>query len=118
MDSGMFLGLQQGAIAALLQGEDWFFELNTIYRSRRELIWQLAEALGTTFERDTAGMFVWAKLPKDALDSEPYVDALLDKYHIFVAPGTIFGTAGQGYVRFSLCVSVARIQEALKRIAS
>jgi aspartate/methionine/tyrosine aminotransferase len=118
MDSGMFLGLQQGAIAALLQGEDWFFELNTIYRSRRELIWQLAEALGTTFERDTAGMFVWAKLPEDALDSEPYVDALLDKYHIFVAPGTIFGTAGQGYVRFSLCVSVARVQEALKRIAS
>ena len=118
MDSGMFFGLQQGAMAALAQGTAWFSELNATYRSRRELIWQLAEALGTTFERDTAGMFVWAKLPEGALDSEAYIDALLEEHHIFIAPGTIFGTAGEGYVRFSLCVIEARIQEALKRIAS
>lgn len=118
MDSGMFFGLQQGAIAALAQGADWFSELNATYRSRRELIWQLAEALGTTFENDTAGMFVWAKLPEGALDSEAYIDTLLERHHIFIAPGTIFGTAGEGYVRFSLCVNEARIQEALKRIAS
>ena len=118
MDSGMFFGLQQGAIAALEQGVDWFSKLNATYRSRRELIWQLAEALGTTFEHDTAGMFVWAKLPEGALDSEAYIDTLLERHHIFIAPGTIFGTAGEGYVRFSLCVNEARIQEALKRIAS
>ena len=118
MDSGMFFGLQQGAMAALAQGTAWFSELNATYHSRRELIWQLAEALGTTFERDTAGMFVWAKLPEGALDSEAYIDALLEEHHIFIAPGTIFGTAGEGYVRFSLCVTEARIQEALKRIAS
>lgn len=118
MDSGMFFGLQQGAIAALTQGTDWFSELNATYRRRRELIWELAASLGTTFERDTAGMFVWAKLPEDALRSEAYIDALLEQHHIFIAPGTIFGTAGEGYVRFSLCVSEARIREALKRIAS
>ena len=118
MDSGMFFGLQQGAMAALAQGSAWFSELNATYRSRRELIWQLAEALGTTFERNTAGMFVWAKLPEGALDSEAYIDALLEEHHIFIAPGTIFGTAGAGYVRFSLCVSEERIVEALKRIES
>ena len=118
MDSGMFFGLQQGAMAALAQGSAWFSELNATYRSRRELIWQLAEALSTTFERNTAGMFVWAKLPEGALDSEAYIDALLEEHHIFIAPGTIFGTAGAGYVRFSLCVSEERIVEALKRIAS
>ncbi len=118
MDSGMFFGLQQGAMAALAQGSAWFSELNATYRSRRELIWQLAEALGTTFERNTAGMFVWAKLPEGVLDSEAYIDALLEEHHIFIAPGTIFGTAGAGYVRFSLCVSEERIVEALKRIAS
>jgi aspartate/methionine/tyrosine aminotransferase len=118
MDSGMFFGLQQGAMAALAQGTAWFSELNATYRNRRELIWQLAEVLGTTFERDTAGMFVWAKLPEGALDSEAYIDALLEEHHIFIAPGTIFGTAGEGYVRFSLCVTETRIQEALKRIIS
>ena len=118
MDSGMFFGLQQGAMAALAQGSAWFSELNATYRSRRELIWQLAEALGTTFERNTAGMFVWAKLPEGVLDSEAYIDALLEEHHIFIAPGTIFGTAGAGYVRFSLCVTEERIVEALKRIES
>lgn len=118
MDSGMFFGLQQGAMAALAQGTAWFSELNATYRSRRELIWQLAEVLGTTFERDTSGMFVWAKLPEGALDSEAYIDALLEEHHIFIAPGTIFGNAGEGYVRFSLCVTETRIQEALKRIIS
>lgn len=118
MDSGMFFGLQQGAMAALAQGKAWFSELNANYRNRRELIWQLAEGLGTTFERDTAGMFIWAKLPEGSLDSEAYIDALLEKHHIFIAPGTIFGTAGEGYVRFSLCVSEERIVEALKRITA
>ncbi len=118
MDSGMFYGLQQGAIAALEQGPSWFSTINQIYSKRRKRVWQLAEALGTSFERDTAGMFVWAKLPTDALDSEAYIDHLLEEHHIFIAPGTIFGSAGNGYVRFSLCVPEERIVEALKRIAS
>jgi aspartate/methionine/tyrosine aminotransferase len=118
MDSGMFYGLQQGAIAALEQGPSWFSTINQIYSKRRKRVWQLAEALGTSFERDTAGMFVWAKLPTNALDSEAYIDHLLEEHHIFIAPGTIFGSAGNGYVRFSLCVPEERIVEALKRIAS
>ena len=118
MDSGMFYGLQQGAIAALEQGPSWFSTINQIYSKRRKRVWQLAEALGTSFERDTAGMFVWAKLPTNALDSEAYIDHLLEEHHIFIAPGTIFGSAGNGYVRFSLCVPEQRIVEALKRIAS
>jgi LL-diaminopimelate aminotransferase len=118
MDSGMFFGLQQGAIAALAQGTDWFSDINKIYSSRRKRVWELAEALGTSFERETAGMFVWAKLPENAGDSEAYIDQLLEKHHIFIAPGTIFGSAGKGYVRFSLCVPEERIKEALKRIKS
>ena len=118
MDSGMFYGIQQGAIAALSQGIDWFDSINDVYRSRRELIWKLAEALGTSFQKDTAGMFVWAKLPSGAATSEAFIDNLLNEHHIFIAPGTIFGKAGEGYVRFSLCVTEARVEEALKRIQS
>ena len=118
MDSGMFFGIQQGAMAALNQRSDWFAQINDVYQKRREWVWKIADALNTTYQKDTAGMFVWAKLPEGALDSEAYIDALLEERHIFIAPGTIFGTAGEGYVRFSLCVKEARIQEALKRIVS
>lgn len=118
MDSGMFFGIQQGAIAALNQSDDWFAHINNVYENRRRLVWQLADALNTTYQKDTAGMFVWAKLPEESIDSETYIDNLLHEQHIFVAPGTIFGSSGEGYIRFSLCVSEERVKEALNRITS
>ena len=118
MDSGMFYGIQQGAIAALNESTAWFAQINAVYQKRRELVWKLADALNTAYQKDTGGMFVWAKLPEGALDSETTIDKLLHEQHIFVAPGTIFGSAGEGYIRFSLCVSEDRIQEALNRIVS
>jgi aspartate/methionine/tyrosine aminotransferase len=39
---------------------------------------------------------------------------LYDK-NIFIAPGTIFGSNGEGYIRFSLCVSEDKIKEAISR---
>ena len=115
MDSGMFLGIQQGAIAAMSLGRDWYGGLNEIYSKRRKLIWELAEKLGLEFEKDTAGMFVWAKLPQGKTSDE-LVDNLLYDKSIFVTPGHIFGTQGEGYIRFSLCVKEESIKEAIKRV--
>src|SRR5690606_35099696 len=115
MDSGMFLGIQEGAIAALKLDKEWFDNLNQIYERRRRLVWQLAEHLGLRYETDTCGMFVWAQL-EEGKDAKEYVDRLLQEKHIFIAPGDIFGTNGQGYIRFSLCVKEEAIEEALTRI--
>ena len=116
MDSGMFLGIQQGAIAAMNLGKEWYESLNEIYAQRRKLIWELAEKIGLEYERDSAGMFVWAKLPKGK-KSDELVDDLLYNKSIFVTPGHIFGTQGEGYIRFSLCVKEESIKEAIKRIS-
>ena len=116
MDSGMFYGIQQGAIAALQQPKSWFDHINAIYRERREQVWKLAEVMGCTFSKDNSGMFVWAKLPDGHNDSEHFIDQLLYKKNIFLAPGTIFGSAGQGYIRFSLCIDKGQIIEALNRL--
>ncbi|NNJ88971.1 MAG: aminotransferase class I/II-fold pyridoxal phosphate-dependent enzyme [Eudoraea sp.] len=115
MDSGMFYGIQQGAIAALKSGKAWFEELDAIYTSRRKLVFQLASFLGCTYDTKAVGMFVWAKLPVGSLTSEGFVDELLYKKDIFIAPGTIFGSNGEGYIRFSLCVPVEKIKEAIAR---
>ncbi len=45
MDSGMFYGIQKGAIEALKCSDMWFQSLNSVYQQRRELIWKLAEVL-------------------------------------------------------------------------
>lgn len=115
MDSGMFYGIQKGAVAALQLSDDWFVRQNEKYQQRRKLIWELAKKLNCTFDTETAGLFVWAKLPKGK-KSEEMIDELLYKKSIFVAPGTVFGSQGEGYIRFSLCVPEEQIKEAIHRI--
>ena len=115
MDSGMFYGIQKGAIEALNSSKNWFNDLNKIYAERRALVWELATALNCRFETTTSGMFVWAKLPP-AVKSEAFIDSLLHQHHIFIAPGTIFGSNGEGYIRFSLCAPKESIQSAINRV--
>lgn len=115
MDSGMFYGIQKGAIEALKSGKEWFDQLDTIYKARRKLMFQLADKLGCTYDPDAVGMFVWAKLPNGSPNSEDFIDRILYDKNIFIAPGTIFGSNGEGYIRFSLCVTKSKIKEAFER---
>lgn len=115
MDSGMFYGIQKGAIEALKSSKMWHISLNSVYEERRKKAWQLADALNCTYDKNTAGMFVWAKLPA-LVDSEKFTDALLKKNSIFVAPGTIFGSKGEGYIRISLCANNEDFEEAIERV--
>jgi LL-diaminopimelate aminotransferase len=116
MDSGMFYGIQKGAIEALKLGKEWFSELNIIYSNRRKLVFQLADKLGCTYDPNSVGLFVWAKIPKTENSSEDFVNTLLTEKNLFVVPGTIFGSNGENYIRFSLCVSEEKIKEILNKI--
>lgn len=116
MDSGMFYGIQKGAVAALNSDSGWFSMLNETYGKRRELIYELAEKLGCTYKTDSAGLFVWAKLPQEITSAEAYIDEVLYGKDIFITPGTVFGSAGEGYIRFSLCVNESQISEAIQRL--
>ena len=115
MDSGMFYGIQKGAIAALKLGNDWFEKQNEVYTKRRNLLFKLAEKLGCSFDKNSVGLFVWAKLPDSSSSSEEFIDKVLYENHIFITPGTIFGSNGEGYIRFSLCVTEEKITEAISR---
>ncbi len=116
MDSGMFYGIQQGAIAALNAPDTWFTSLNDTYRKRRKLVEELATLMNATFDTNSVGMFVWAKLNDTSIAAEEYIDKILYEKDIFITPGTIFGTQGEGYIRFSLCVNEAQIQTAINRM--
>ncbi|MFH6768712.1 aminotransferase class I/II-fold pyridoxal phosphate-dependent enzyme [Gaetbulibacter aquiaggeris] len=115
MDSGMFYGIQKGAIEALKCTKMWYVTLNNVYQKRRDLVWQLADALNCTYDKEATGLFVWAKLPGH-LKSEAFIDSVLKNNHIFITPGTIFGSKGEGYIRFSLCASTEVLEEAIARV--
>ena len=115
MDSGMFQGIQRGAITALHLSEEWYHSMNAIYNERRKLIWSLASSLGCTYDINATGMFVWAKLPK-GVDAVDFIDRILYENSIFITPGDVFGSNGKGYIRFSLCINEESIKEAMKRL--
>jgi aspartate/methionine/tyrosine aminotransferase len=116
MDSGMFLPVQQAAVAALALGEEWFQELNATYRARRELVLVLLRALGCAPAPGQVGLFIWAAVPAGFADGYALSDAVLAEARVFLTPGGIFGSNGNGYIRASLCQPEALLREALTRV--
>src|SRR5688572_3743551 len=126
MDSGMFLPVQLAAAKALTLDKDWHDEVNAIYRTRREKVFELLQLLNCKFSRQQAGMFVWAKAsptyPKERLNKHPLgtggmlSDEILYNCDVFITPGGIFGDAGNNYIRVSLCAPVEKFEEAIQRI--
>lgn len=118
MDSGMFLPLQLAAAKALSLGKDWYDSINDIYKQRREKVYQLLDALQCTYSKNQAGLFIWAKIPNAYKDGYALSDEVLYNANVFITPGGIFGSQGNGYVRISLCGSVEKFEEAITRIRS
>ncbi len=117
MDSGMFLPLQLAAAKALSLGKDWFDDLNKVYRERRKKVFQLLDHLQCQYDTNQVGLFVWAKIPGSYKDGYALRDEILYESNVFLTPGGIFGKAGEQYIRISLCGSIEKFEEAIKRIS-
>ena len=118
MDSGMFLPVQLAAAKALSLGTEWYEELNSVYTKRREVVYQLLDVLNCSYDKSQVGMFVWAKIPAKYKDGYELSDDVLYNKNVFITPGGIFGSNGNGYIRISLCAKEEVLQQALQRIAS
>lgn len=116
MDSGMFLPVQLAAAKALSLGKDWYDSINAIYTQRRKKVFELLNLLDCVYDKKQAGMFVWAKIPAGYKDGFTLSDEVLYNANVFITPGGIFGTAGNQYIRVSLCASEERFSESIRRV--
>nr|WP_208493150.1 aminotransferase class I/II-fold pyridoxal phosphate-dependent enzyme [Spirosoma utsteinense] len=116
VDSGTFLAIQQAAVAALANSDDWHRQRNAVYEDRLDAAKAFLDALGCTYTNDQEGMFLWARLPDSIASAEVLVDELLYNRHVFIAPGFIFGPKGNRYIRVSLCMPKERIWAAVERL--
>ena len=117
MDSGMFLPLQLAAAKALELGQDWHDQLNDVYARRRAVVEELLNKLECKIIPNQAGMFIWAAIPNRYKDCYELSDKILYGSNVFITPGGIFGSAGNKYVRVSLCSTEEKLKEALNRIS-
>lgn len=115
MDSGMNYAIQKAAAKALEVSEDWYQNLTKVYAERREIIYKICEKLNVIYDSKAVGMFVWAKLPK-GLDDKAFIDEILYNKKVFITPGSIFGSNGEGYIRFSLCAPIETLNQVLDRL--
>lgn len=116
MDSGMFLPVQLAAAKALSLPDEWYEEVNKVYRSRRAKAYELLSLLKCQWSEDQAGMFLWAKIPDSYKDGFELSDDVLYKARVFITPGGIFGEAGKRFIRVSLCSTEQKFEESIHRI--
>ena len=115
IDSGAFQAIQEAGIEALRLGEGLMEPSRKIYQERRDILVDGLRAAGFRCEKPRATFYVWVSVP-DGLTSAQLTTALLDQAGVVSTPGNGFGAAGEGYIRFTVCVAKERLKEVVERI--
>lgn len=115
VDSGIFQAVQEAAIEALHLGEEIVEPSRRIYQERRDVLVSGLKAGGFDCEKPRATFYVWVSVPK-GLTSAQFTAKLLDEAGVVTTPGNGFGEAGEGFVRFTICVGKERLKEVTERI--
>jgi LL-diaminopimelate aminotransferase len=116
LDSGAFTAIQRAGIVALEGPQDHLDELRAVYQRRRDVVIETLNGLGWSLKPPLGAIYVWLPTPEGQSSAE-FADFLLDEAGVFVAPGTGYGAAGEGYVRISLTVPDDLLAQAMERIA-
>jgi LL-diaminopimelate aminotransferase len=115
LDSGIFQAIQEAGIEALRLSDKIIEPSRTIYQERRDILVDGLHAVGLECEKPRATFYVWVACPK-GLSSADFTAKLLDEAGVVTTPGNGFGDAGEGYVRFTVCVDKERLREVAERI--
>lgn len=116
VDSGQFRPMMLAAAKALDADAAWYDEVNSHYRRRRKIVETIMTTLGCTFDRSQRGMFLWGRIPDTETSGEALTERVLSEARVFIAPGFIFGSEGDRYIRLSLCATEENLLRALERI--
>jgi LL-diaminopimelate aminotransferase len=116
VDSGMFLAIQEAAIAALTENAGWMAERNKEYEYRRDLFYELFnDDWGVRCHKPKASLYLWPRVPA-GYTSAQCAEKVLVETGVSLAPGTTFGPGGEGYLRVSVGQTTERVVEAVRRL--
>jgi len=112
MDSGLSLVWQKLAAYTLENFDDnWYKKMIQSYLKRRNKIAIYLKKIGLTFDYPKGGLYLWAKIPKEYKNSQEFSFAILEKYQVFLTPGSAFGKNGERFVRASICSNIKDIDK-------
>ena len=89
-----------------------------VYQQRRDALCGGLRSIGWDVPDSHGSMFVWAPIPPKYASSMDFCMDLVEKSGVLCTPGSSFGPAGEGYVRFALTMPAERIAQAVQAIAN
>lgn len=115
IDSGIFNAVQRAATVALNSGLGHLPPILEIYRKRRDRIMDVFGEAGWHVAPPKGALYVWLPTPPGE-SAAAFTARLLEDAAVVVAPGSGYGPSGEGYVRLSLTVPDARLEEGCERV--
>ncbi len=113
-ESGQFLPAIHAAVSALAAPQEWIDARNDIYKRRRDVLCAaLNQIPSLEVSAPSAGLYLWVRL-KDAGSAQAYCHNLMEATGICIAPGSLYGQQGEGYIRISLVAPENELREAAK----
>ncbi len=116
MDYGMFLPIQEAAVAAITGDQSCVARTRMAYENRRNILCDGFTSIGWSMERPAGTMFVWAAIPPQYTSSEAFAVELLQKAGVLVTPGSAFGPSGEGFVRLALVQDEENLRRAVEMV--
>jgi succinyldiaminopimelate transaminase len=107
----------QRAAAAAWSDDDHVVEVRERYRAKRDALLPALLELGLRPSGGHASFFLWLRVPEGD-DADELALRLLDEHGIAIAPGSVFGPAGEGHVRIALVPTPEDCRRAAERLAS
>ena len=109
--------VQHGGITALKEGGDASEEMVKEYKRRRDYIVDKVNSIeGLSLNAPDGAFYAFINIKGLGISSEEFCNYLLDEECVAIVPGTVFGSAGEGFVRFSYASSYEDIVEGLNRM--
>lgn len=115
LDFGIFGPIQEAAITALNNAEEITDRLRKLFAERHKVLMQGLKDLGWTVAPSSGGMFVWAKYPYD-MDDKEFAFEVIQQTGVVMVPGTVFGSAGAGFIRVALVQDVETLKNAVEQL--
>ena len=115
--NGVNSATQYGAVAALQGPQDNVAVMRKEYQKRRDILYAGVKKNSALFEPKLpeGAFYLWAKIPKypaGVNNSWDMCEYILEKTGVGSSPGSVFGSSGEGHVRFSFSCSTEMVQEA------
>ncbi len=108
--------VQWAALEALKLGPEVRRERLGQYRGRRDALVGGLNRLGFECEMPAGAFYAFPSIRKIARDSRNAATILLEKAHVATIPGAVFGSQGEGHVRFGYSTSMEAIQQGLEAL--